>query len=197
MSPPDGGPTRATVVAAASALLESGGPDAVTLRAVGAAAGVSRSTPYRHFQDKADLLAALALQTLNDLGAAISEASSRGGDGALPRACFAYVRYAVEHSHHYMLVFGDTPMAEPSAAIEEAADAGMGALGVLVERAQADGELGDGPPREMATMLWALLHGLAQLQITGHLREPRTVQGDDGLRQLVTLALTALRPTQP
>ncbi len=37
---------------AAADLLEEGGPDAVTLRAVGARAGVSRSAPYRHFTGK-------------------------------------------------------------------------------------------------------------------------------------------------
>lgn len=197
MSPRDGGPTRSAVVAAASALLESGGPDAVTLRSVGTAAGVSRSAPYRHFHDKADLLAALVLQTLTDLGSSVSNASRQGGDGSqLHRGCRAYLRYAVEQAHHYLLVFGETPMSEPSAEIESAADAGMSALRELVERAQAEGELGDGPPREIATLLWALLHGLAQLQITGHLREPRTIEGDTGLDQLLTLALGALRPAQ-
>lgn len=197
MSPRDGGPTRSAVVAAASALLESGGPDAVTLRSVGTAAGVSRSAPYRHFADKADLLAALALQTLTDLGASIRDASTQDGEGSrLQRGCRAYLRHAVEQAHHYLLVFGDTPMSEPSPEIESAADAGMNALRELVERAQAEGDLGEGPPREIATALWALLHGLAQLQITGHLREPRTVEGDAGLDQLLTLALGAVRPTQ-
>jgi hypothetical protein len=44
-------------------------------------------------------------------------------------------------------------------------------------------------------VLWVLLHGLAQLQITGHLHEPRTIDGDTGLDDLLTLALNALRPT--
>src|SRR4051794_16883803 len=67
MSPRDPAPTRAAIVAAAGRLLEVGGPEAVTLRSVGAEAGVSRSATYRHFEDKADLLRALAAQGLIEL----------------------------------------------------------------------------------------------------------------------------------
>jgi hypothetical protein len=72
----------------------------------------------------------------------------------------------------------------------------MLALRELVEHAQADGELGSGPPRELATIVWVLLHGLAQLQITRHLHEPRTIDGDTGLDDLLRLALASLRPTK-
>jgi hypothetical protein len=41
------------------------------------------------------------------------------------------------------------------------------------------------------------LHGLAQLQITGHLHEPRTIDGETGIDDLLALALEALRPTPP
>ena len=60
MSPRDPGPTRAAILDAAAALLEDRGPESVTLRAVGEAAGVSRSAPYRHYADKAALMRALA-----------------------------------------------------------------------------------------------------------------------------------------
>jgi AcrR family transcriptional regulator len=197
MSPRDSAPTRAAIVAAAGALLESGGPDAVTLRSVGAAAGVSRSAAYRHFDDKADLLRALATQTLTDLATRIRRDAERDGHHSrLHRGCAAYLNHALERPHHYQLIFGDTPIAQPGPELESAADDGMLALRALVERAQADGELGASPSRELATVLWVLLHGLAQLQITGHLHEPRTIDGNTGLGELLTLALKALRPTQ-
>ena len=195
VSPRDGGPTRSAVLAAAGALLESGGPEAVTLRSVGTAAGVSRSAPYRHFQDKADLLAALALRTLTGLAASIRDGATQDGPGShLQRGSLGYVRYAMDRQHHYQLIFGDAPISDPSPEIEAAADDGMAALVELVERAQDEGELAAGPPREIATVLWSFLHGVAQLQITGHLREPRTIEGDAGVEQLVILALGALRP---
>jgi AcrR family transcriptional regulator len=198
VSPRDPAPTRAAIVVAAGALLESGGPDAVTLRAVGAAAGVSRSAAYRHFDDKAALLRALGAQTLTDMAARIRRAAKREGRlSRLHRGCAAYLEHAFEQPHHYQLIFGETPIAQPGPQLEAAADDAMGALRELVEHAQADGELGAGPPRELATILWVLLHGLAQLQITGHLHEPRTIDGNSGLDELLALALTSLRPTPP
>ena len=90
MSPRNPEPTRTAVLAAADELLEAGGPDAVTLRAVGAAAGVSRSAPYRHFDGKAELLEAVALRTLTDLGAAIraaAKAADQSVQGYVIQAC--------------------------------------------------------------------------------------------------------------
>jgi AcrR family transcriptional regulator len=45
--------TRKALLTAAGELLDEDGPDAVTLRAVGAHAGVSRGAPYGHFERKA------------------------------------------------------------------------------------------------------------------------------------------------
>ena len=198
MSPRNPAPTRAAIVAAAGALLESGGPEAVTLRSVGTDAGVSRSAPYRHFADKADLLRALAAKTLTELAARIRrDAGRKSRRSHLHRGCAAYLRQAVEQPHHYLLIFGDTPITQPGQELESAADDAMLALLELVEQAQSDGELGAGPPRELATIVWVLLHGLAQLQITGHLHEPRTIDGNTRLDDLLALALAALRPTMP
>jgi len=197
VSPRNAAPTRAAILAAAGTLLEFGGPEAVTLRSVGAAAGVSRSAAYRHYDDKADLLRALAAKTLTELAARIRRAAGRRGrHSPLHRGCAAYLAYALAQPHHYQLIFGNTPVDQPDQELESAADDGMLAIRELVEHAQAGGELGAGPPRELATILWVLLHGLAQLQITGHLHEPRTIDGDTGLDDLLALALTSLRPAQ-
>jgi AcrR family transcriptional regulator len=194
MSPRDPAPTRAAILAAAAALLESGGPEAVTLRSVGTAAGVSRSAAYRHFEDKAELLRALAARTLTELAARIRHA---GGDPSpLHGSCAAYLSHALEQPHHYQLIFGDAPIAEPGRDLESAADDAMLALREATERAQAEGELGTGPARELATIVWVLLHGLAQLQITRHLHEPRTIDGDTGLDDLLKLALASMRPAR-
>jgi AcrR family transcriptional regulator len=50
--------SRARLLAAASALLSSGGPSAVTIDAVTRSANVARATLYRHFSSANDLLAA-------------------------------------------------------------------------------------------------------------------------------------------
>ena len=193
MSPRDPGPTRAAILDAAATLLEDKGPEAVTLRAVGEAAGVSRSAPYRHYADKAALMRALAGRTLRQIAERIRHGAERhrGARRRLRAGCWAYIDYAVECPHHYQLVFGDAPIAEPDPGLEEAAD---DAMGELVAQAQGAGQLRPGPTREIATVIWVLLHGLAALQITGHLHEPRTIDGNEHLADLLDLALEQLRP---
>ena len=196
MSPRDPGPTRAAILDAAATLLEDKGPEAVTLRAVGEAAGVSRSAPYRHYADKAALMRALAGRTLRQIAERIRHGAERhrGARQRLRAGCWAYIDCAVECPHHYQLVFGDAPIAEPDPGLEEAADDAMAAVGELVAQAQGAGQLRPGPTREIATVIWVLLHGLAALQITGHLHEPRTIDGNEHLADLLDLALEQLRP---
>jgi AcrR family transcriptional regulator len=167
----------------------------LTLRAVGAAAGVSRSAPYRHFADKTELERALAARSMTELAQKIREQTRSGQRHTrLRRGCGAYLRHAIEQPHHYLLIFGDAPIANPVAEVSAAADDAMAAVEEITHAAQSDGTLVAGPTREIATVLWVLLHGLAQLRITGHLREPRTVQGDAGVDRLLKIALTSLRP---
>ena len=169
----------------------------MTLRAVGEAAGVSRSAPYRHYADKAALMRALAGRTLRQIAERIRRGAERHRDTwrRLRAGCRAYIDYAVECPHHYQLVFGDAPIAEPDPGLEEAADDAMAAVGELVAQAQDAGLLRPGPTREIATVVWVLLHGLAALQITGHLHEPRTIDGNERLADLLDLALEQFRPS--
>lgn len=48
--------TRAAVIEAAAALVLAEGPDAITHGRVASAAGVSRTTVYKHYPDRSDLL---------------------------------------------------------------------------------------------------------------------------------------------
>src|SRR5215213_5382934 len=74
------GGTRSVLLEAAAGLLEDGGMGAVTLRAVGERAGVSRQAPYNHFADKATLLSLLAARYLERLGEAIAGAAGEAGE---------------------------------------------------------------------------------------------------------------------
>ena len=60
-------PTKDRIIAAATMLLDAGGPSAVTLRAVGDAAGISQSAPYRHYPNKRALLDAMVRQIIQQM----------------------------------------------------------------------------------------------------------------------------------
>ena len=70
--------TKERILDAAMGLLDAGGPGAVTLRAVGNAAGISQSAPYRHYQDKRALLEAMVRANLDQMNAACTEGQAQG-----------------------------------------------------------------------------------------------------------------------
>lgn len=190
--------TSAALLAAASDLLTQGGPAYVTLREVGARAGVSRTAPYRHFRDKDDLLSAIAAENLDFMGSSMRNAAADIGAGgtALYRACLGYVTAAMRRPAHYRLVFGDFQIGNPSKALQEAADRCVAYLYELVAEAQGDGTLIAGDIRDIAALLWAALHGLVDLTLASHLREPRTVNGTDATPRLIAMALENLSPAR-
>ena len=197
MPGPDPAPTRAAILAAAAELLEQGGPEALTLRSVGAAAGVSRQAPYRHFAEKAALEHALRSRSMTELAARIRDEANHGDKRTrLLRGCMAYLDHAFDQPHHYLLIFGDTPVEHPDPEVAAAADDAMGSIYEMVQAAQGRGDLAQGSTRDVATIVWVMLHGMAQLQITRHLQEPRTVEGRDGVEKLLRLALASLRPAR-
>lgn len=163
----------------------------MTLRAVGTAAGVSRTAPYRHFIDKDDLLSAVAAESLNRLTAAMQRGAAdvAAGGTALYRACLGYVQTAMQRPAHYRLMFGDFPINRPSAELERAADACAKVLWDLVAEANEAAGRADEDQREVGTLLWAALHGLVDLTLTRHLHEPRTVDGVEAMPRLLALAI--------
>jgi AcrR family transcriptional regulator len=188
--------TRATLLAAASELLTQRGPESITLRAIGAAAGVSQMAPYRHFRDKDDLLSALAAENLAFLAEAMRlGAADNTADGTpVYRACLGYVGAAMQRPAHYRLVFGDFQINNPSRALQDAADCCTEYLYQLIAEAQLDGLMINGDVRDIAALLWAALHGLVDLTLAGHLHEPRTVDGAEATPRLIALALQNLAP---
>ncbi|WP_433524899.1 TetR/AcrR family transcriptional regulator [Nocardia pseudovaccinii] len=188
--------TRTALVAAASELLTKGGPDHVTLRAVGAATGVSRTAPYRHFQDKDALLSTVAAENLTWLIDQMRQAAAdTTGEGTpLYRACLAYVRGAMDRPDHYRLEFGDYQIQSPGQVLLDAADECAAYFYELVADAQRDRILVPGDVREIAALIWAMLHGQVHLTLAEHLHEPRTVEGATVMPRLIALALQSLAP---
>ena len=87
------GDLKAALLDAADALLDEGGPGAVSLREAARRAGVSAMAPYRHFADKEALLAALAARAFMAFGKAMREAAE-GSSDPLRMMGDVYVRFA-------------------------------------------------------------------------------------------------------
>ncbi|MFY9527392.1 MAG: TetR/AcrR family transcriptional regulator [Candidatus Acidiferrales bacterium] len=160
-----------TLLKAAIGLIAEVGPAGFTLREVARRAGVSHNAPYRHFQDKDDLMAAVATEGFRELTRAMLDAAERQPEALerLKLSGLAYVAFALRRPEHFAVMF-DAPVfkrkhPESAAAAEQA----FGTLVSFVERCQEEGRLPSGDPLKHALLAWSLVHGIAKLAITGRL----------------------------
>lgn len=136
-------------------MLEKQGVGGLSLRVAATRVGVSHNAPYRHFQNRESLLAALAAEGFGTLGRALQEAAARGGLRAMGEA---YVRFALERPQRFRLMFGGAvPIAQHPALRETATRVFEGLAQALAP--QIPGPAG----RDASIAAWALVHGLAQL----------------------------------
>lgn len=160
--------TRRALLDAAAELLDGGGPDAVTLRAVGARAGVTRGAPYRHFPDKDSLLTAIATEALDRLADQVQavRADSRVAPAdTLHRALAVLMTIGSRQPHLYRLMFA-APAGDAAAiqAADQAADRAMAEFLAIV------GDLvGPRHVRRYAALLLTTAHGITDLAVNGHL----------------------------
>jgi AcrR family transcriptional regulator len=174
---------RALVQAAVQAVARQG-PEALTLREVARAVGVSHTAAYRHFADRAALLQAVAEEGFDRLGArmsaALETARSKGaanGTGAGTREALlalgqAYLGFALSSPGHFRVMFApqqDQATAD-SAAVQTAIQRTLEPLLTTLERGRAAGELGEGPTRDIGVCFWTLTHGYAVLVASRRLR---------------------------
>lgn len=161
--------TRDDLVAAATALLDEGGPERVTLREVGRRAGVSHNAPYKHFADKQALLETVAAREIDRLGQFMTTAPSSEIPAAelLRLVLLEYVRWALRHPRRFELAFGRSMNA--SEELQVRAGATWRRLVELTAEAQGAGALPAGDPERVAALVRALAHGAVELSITGHL----------------------------
>ncbi len=161
--------TKERILAAATDLLDSGGPSAVTLRAVGDAAGISQSAPYRHFTDKRALLDAMVRQIIEQMRVSVETARS---DAASPLAALKlvigqYFEFARRYPVRYRLLLEES---RSDSAVGAEARQALAAVADLVQVAQRSGELRDGNPAQIVALIFGAVHGMADLEQFGLIR---------------------------
>ena len=168
------GDTRSDLLEAAAGLLEERGIEAVTLRAVGQRAGVSRQAPYKHFVDKGELLSVLAARYFERLAEGMISAAEGAGESPFARLeamLEAYVQVALGSPARYRLMFGPEVRGLPYPKVHEAARGLYGRLVGVVAECQEAGKLPGGDPVELAALVYATVHGAVDLALAGHAEE--------------------------
>ncbi len=95
------------LVDAALAVVERDGADALSLRDLAASLGVSRAAPYRHFEDRDALLAAVAARGFEALAEVYRTADASAGDGParVRKAMRDYIAFAWSRAGLHRLMF--------------------------------------------------------------------------------------------
>ena len=166
------GNLQAALIDAGLKLIEKKGVRALTLREIGARVGVSRMAAYRHFADKADLLAAIREAGFAQFADALDAARSKAGKTFASRLmgmALAYVRFAAEHPAHYEVMFGWANEPERPRAPSPSGARAFGILEETIRQGQQTGDVRAGDSVSLARMVWAQVHGISMLRLAADL----------------------------
>ena len=167
------GDLRAALVQCAVKVIHARGDLNFSLRDLAVDVGVSHVALYRHFPDKAALLNAVAGKGFELLTQSLRDAA-QGFDHdpaqQLARQGAAYVTMAVRYPGHFAAMFNrQTNTAGQTHELQAVAE---GAYEVLVETVARRLHATDSTNPDVQTeavRCWALVHGLACLQLSGNL----------------------------
>ncbi|MCU1680050.1 MAG: TetR family transcriptional regulator [Amycolatopsis sp.] len=160
---------RQRLITTAAALLAEEGVQAVTLRGIAKAAGVSHGAPLRHFTGRAQLLsavAALGFVELRERGEHLPEAPPRA---RLLAACHGYLDFALAKPAMFELMFRHDLIDARDRELTSSNSAVFDFFADLIADVQLEGWREATDPRLLAASLWASLHGLAGLWLWGGL----------------------------
>ena len=139
---------RDEITAAARALLEDDGPEALTMRNLAGRLGIKAPSLYKHVKNRREIETLLAAEALKEIGSALAAESELTAMGR------AYRRWALANPGLYRIAT-TRPLDRENlpAGVEEAAAA------PLIEAV--------GGQQDRARATWALAHGLTMLELDG------------------------------
>jgi AcrR family transcriptional regulator len=167
------GELRQATIDTAIQIVAERGIEALTLREVSQRIGVSRMAPYRHFENKSALLAAVAEEGFAMMYRYLQQTLTESPPEPLPRLQklgIAYISFATSQPTHYRLMFGSLAVDRSIyPELHSTAAKNYNLLLQSVRECQEAGSICNDNPQEIAQMLWSLTHGLSMLIIDGQL----------------------------
>src|ERR1044071_4127815 len=161
------GNLKEALVKAALDLIGEKGPAGFTFAEAARWAGVSPAAPYRHFRDRDDLLASVALQGFERF-AAMLETAWNGGKPTTRKAFDelgrAYLAFARTEPAYYSAMFEAGVPLQSNPELQAAGDRAFGILRTATEALIAEMPAKGRPPAlMMALHIWSMSHGIASL----------------------------------
>jgi AcrR family transcriptional regulator len=190
------GNLREALIEAGLALIAEKGVRALTLREIGARAGVSRMAAYRHFKNKEELLFAIGEAGFQHFGEALTRARDAAphkyADQMLAMG-LAYLEFASKNRAHFEVMF--LPVGDSSARPAKGSEAAQRAFAILeetVRAGQASGDVQQGDSQAIASLIWSSIHGISLLKLAGE--GPPDAFGTDFVRFTSAILCRGLKP---
>jgi AcrR family transcriptional regulator len=156
------GDLRRSLIEVALARVRHDGVEALSLREIARDAGVTVGAVYKHFADKEELLAAVALEGFRLLASMTETATSRRrGKARVLAVGHAYIGFASSDARLFRLMFSRLGMQRARSPL----GAGMqGAFDQLRHAiADAQGVAPDAVADDLLSVAWSVAHGAASL----------------------------------
>jgi AcrR family transcriptional regulator len=178
------GNLRPVLVDTAVELARTTGPDGVVLREVARRAGVSHNAAYRHFEDRAALLAEVSGCAMTDLEEAMQSRIDAVVDPdpatravqRLRETGRAYVDFALREPGLFAVAFTASDAPPPEGIPDHTGPYGV--LNAVLDELVACGAVTPERRDGADVACWAMVHGFADLSVHGPLRElPADLRG--------------------
>ena len=155
---------------AAGRLLADEGPADLSLRRIASEMACSTTVIYSLFGNKDGLANALYLEGFERLGHALAQVD----ESLPPVACLqaisrAYRENSIRNATYYRVMFGGViPLFTPPPESRRRAWSTLKITIRTIERAMTSGEFAPGDPVKGARLIWAAMHGVVSLQLSGY-----------------------------
>jgi len=191
------GNLKEALVRAALELIAKKGPAGFTFAEAARWAGVSPAAPYRHFRDRDELLASVALRGFELFTTALATAWNDGRPepfAAFERLGRAYLQFARVEPAYYSAMFEAGIPLENNPELKDAGERAFAVLRDATERLVAAMPAKSRPPvLMMALHIWAVSHGIASLFGRGDAaRRSLPMSADELLEAAVLIYLRGL-----
>ena len=161
------GNLREALIDAALELIAKKGPAGFTFAEAARSAGVSPAAPYRHFRDRDELMANVALRGFVAFEQALARAWDDGRPqplAALDRLGKAYLEFARTEPAYYGAMFEAGVPVGASPELREASERAFAVLRKAADQICAAMPAANRPPALMVALhIWTMAHGVASL----------------------------------
>ncbi len=153
--------------------VEKKGTESLSLRALAQQIGVSHAASYRHFQDKNDLLQALAEEGFRIFHEYLEKSLKLKNKTAEERFIeqgLQYIRFAKDHREHFQLMWSADIQRNKSEGVKKEAGQSFQALLTATDEWKVEQDL-QIDSMEIALQAWIQVHGTATLFLSNQFQE--------------------------